>query len=649
MPSARLHFPDAAGKYSEGTESDDDDTIGTYIRQADGTLELDNSRRGWTSRGSYSVELGLLREIVSRTDSCPLCSFITTMFKKAWEREGSSIPAGDFWHGECSVLLQNAELGQINDPSKGLPYKHRWWSSWNVQFLSFSCWSKNEIFHGDAFLASPRGRIGNDPTLLGRYRPALCDVSLFRSWLRTCIANHPQCSRPSASGSLPLRLIDVNEMCLVTVSSDERARTQYLALSYVWGEGPKDFILTTTNLQDYMCPQGLPRLPATISDAITLTRRLEQRYLWVDSISIISNDEQDKAIQIPAMTSIYGCALLTIVAAAGQDANHGLPGLQGSRLEKNVVDIGCCHMVQRHTVLGLGHREPISGTKWASRAWTYQELVLSPRSLIFLEEQVIWRCEDAEWFEELDFDHPNLSFSWPGGFGLPMGKANALTVYNYRNLIIEYTERELTFESDIVNAFSGIMEAIPDVFFWGIPHSEFGEYLTWTVWRRPWGDDKDKFDQRRDCGLQVPSWSWFSWKGTISLDNDMKPYSSFLAVYRWQNGHLQQICTPRAISYSDYSNEDTIVWRDDADWEVNMDDIPKDVALNENQIIFWAFVIPVPIPGVGEWVLVAENSHFICTIRITWHDHIARREARDSFHIRDWPMHSAVKKLIIME
>ncbi|KAF2830082.1 HET-domain-containing protein [Ophiobolus disseminans] len=142
-----------------------------------------------------------------------------------------------------------------------------------------------------------------------------------------CLEGHPKCPQTLVSASLPLWLIDVVNMCLVTVSKEERPNLKYLALSYVWGGGAKDFILTMGNLQDYCRPRGHPTMPQTITDAITLTRRLGERLLWVDSLCIISDAPEHKATQMPALTTIYGCALVTIIAASGQDAHYGLPGL----------------------------------------------------------------------------------------------------------------------------------------------------------------------------------------------------------------------------------------------------------------------------------------------------------------------------------
>jgi hypothetical protein len=49
--------------------------------------------------------------------------------------------------------------------------------------------------------------------------------------------------------------------------------------------------------------------------------------LWVDWICIKQNNAADKMSLIRHMGTIYESACFTIVAATGQDANHGLPGL----------------------------------------------------------------------------------------------------------------------------------------------------------------------------------------------------------------------------------------------------------------------------------------------------------------------------------
>ncbi len=61
--------------------------------------------------------------------------------------------------------------------------------------------------------------------------------------------------------------------------------------------------------------------PRTVQDAVNLVRLLGLRYLWVDSICIVQDSQADMQDQFPKMGQIYGNALLTIVAADGDDAS----------------------------------------------------------------------------------------------------------------------------------------------------------------------------------------------------------------------------------------------------------------------------------------------------------------------------------------
>lgn len=69
-------------------------------------------------------------------------------------------------------------------------------------------------------------------------------------------------------------------------------------------------------------------LPAVMRDAIFATRQLSFEYLWVDQLCIEQREgSAHKMLQLNYMDRIYGNATLTIVAAVGDDANHGLVGV----------------------------------------------------------------------------------------------------------------------------------------------------------------------------------------------------------------------------------------------------------------------------------------------------------------------------------
>jgi hypothetical protein len=610
MPRASLQLSNATGEGKDGEYDVDvvskfitqsDPRVQQYIRNADGTLRLPPWR-------PHLNDLGPLTDIVSRAGTCPLCNFIAARFKKM---------VGENYH----IHIQDSKLGFVeNDPSDLSPYafndKRRLWELSGIDFycvIQSSTGLNRPRFVVPAFLASSSlVNLTRKPTLLARYRPELCDVSLFKSWLQLCTRSHPSCSRPANLGTYAFRLIDVRSMCLVSLRGREKTNARYFALSYVWGGGPKEFVLTKANKQNYGRRQGLPKLPKTISDAILLTSKMGERFLWVDSLCIISDDPQDKAAQIPAMTTIYGRALLTIIAAAGKDANNGLPGIRIPRSKTRAVDLGHCRLMRSCHPSNKNVSDPTRTTTWATRAWTYQELLLSPRSLTFLDQEVIWICKCTKWTEQFDFEHPDMNFHW---FNEIDRNHTSLTTENYPMLVENYTQRQLTFESDIVDAFRGIMHAIPEEVYWGIPLSKFGDWLLWELF------DKGHGHMQRDCELiNVPSWSWFAWKGCI----DLCFTRTLLTVYRFQNGQLQQICHGDCFSSSRLP---TNMYDDGKDWSVELDDIPAGVALSGNHLVFWALVWEVR-NGLEtyEWVRAGVTPQFHeYAIKITWHKGVAQR------------------------
>ncbi|KAH6647812.1 heterokaryon incompatibility [Truncatella angustata] len=62
------------------------------------------------------------------------------------------------------------------------------------------------------------------------------------------------------------------------------------------------------------------RLKDIVRDAISATKSLGYRYLWVDKHCIDQSNETDIRRQISQMGNIYAQAEVTIIAAAGQDA-----------------------------------------------------------------------------------------------------------------------------------------------------------------------------------------------------------------------------------------------------------------------------------------------------------------------------------------
>lgn len=96
---------------------------------------------------------------------------------------------------------------------------------------------------------------------------------------------------------------------------------EYLTLSYVWG-GDQIHKTTTANLSSYEQGIAASLLHSTIRDAIYVTHMLGFRWLWIDSLCIIQDSDEDKAHEIGRMHHIYRYSHLTIMAASANGVSE---------------------------------------------------------------------------------------------------------------------------------------------------------------------------------------------------------------------------------------------------------------------------------------------------------------------------------------
>jgi hypothetical protein len=136
-------------------------------------------------------------------------------------------------------------------------------------------------------------------------------------------------------------------------------------------------------------------VPPTIRDAILVTQSLAIPYLWVDTLCIIQDSEDDKASQIASMSGIYASSTVTIVAASAESASQGFlhPRIDsetvytiGARLGPDVF--GSMSVNELDAACYDERSEPI-----AKSAWTMQEQTLAPRTVTFASHTMIWSCQ----------------------------------------------------------------------------------------------------------------------------------------------------------------------------------------------------------------------------------------------------------------
>ena len=169
----------------------------------------------------------------------------------------------------------------------------------------------------------------NDTNQLIDERPI--DFKQVKRWLTTCYHDHKDCDPATKYEFVrrpkKLTVIDVAEKCLVELP----AKAPYAALSYVWG-GVQLVHLNSHNQRDLRNPRGLLAkqyvglIPATIWDAIEVTKEIGLRYLWIDSLCIQQDDPVETKHQVTHMHNIFGSAYVTLIAAQGDSASSGLFG-----------------------------------------------------------------------------------------------------------------------------------------------------------------------------------------------------------------------------------------------------------------------------------------------------------------------------------
>ncbi|KAK3485809.1 heterokaryon incompatibility protein-domain-containing protein [Neurospora hispaniola] len=352
--------------------------------------------------------------------------------------------------------------------------------------------------------------------------PDKVNYRLIREWLQLCRSGHVLCDDFREADEIPgFQVIDCTTGNIVSFASlsgsGEQSQTppEYVTLSYVWGqglfEGPVKIKHPSNSQQRLSLPTSLP---LTISDTIQVVQRLGYRYLWIDRYCIPQDDLPAKQIQVKNMGRIYSRSVLTIITAAGDGPEYGLPGVsERRRAEQLTVQVGAA-AAGKGISLALYERPraAIMDSKWHTRGWTYQEGLLSRRRLVFTDQMVYFQCyemhgdevlslpipdgpsgghgsdvKDGDKFDEirclsLDDEESNFGFIFPRRI---TDWSNPDTVWDR---IKEFCQRQLSFDADTLDAVAGIFDKYVDMytadqsnnhkgdgisFFYGMPIAPF--------------------------------------------------------------------------------------------------------------------------------------------------------------------------------
>jgi hypothetical protein len=262
------------------------------------------------------------------------------------------------------------------------------------------------------------------------------------------------------------------------------------------------------------------------------------------------------------MDSIYSQAVATIAALSSLNAASGLPGVRKdillpSSASETIHELGIEVKASPPAII-----EYISTACYESRAWTFQERLLSKRCLLFTNIGTYFHCSEGL----VNVQDGQLQVSEAQFNSLPdclLSKSERRSEWlsafpGYAGLVRDYTKRRLSYSSDALNAFSGLLELFKHRFdgkiISGLPSSILDEALLWV-----------SVEKHPTRNAHFPSWSWAGWIGPVqywpllpssSIDgcnsskqhtwdnitatNSMRPLKSAVAHFRFAGQLLQR-------------------------------------------------------------------------------------------------------------
>ncbi|EGO58328.1 hypothetical protein NEUTE1DRAFT_101195 [Neurospora tetrasperma FGSC 2508] len=349
-----------------------------------------------------------------------------------------------------------ATIGFFIIPPEEERLRHRILQAPRIAESYLRVYADKSLAHGTA----SSGRWARNPPLTPWSEPWL---DWLKGWLNACLGKHgPECCT-TLSGEridellppvLPTRIIDVGPRegsgsARLVESQGERGH--YTALSYCWGSSRKSdrpYLTTTETLEKHLSELPWDLLPKTLRDAILLTRAVGMRYLWIDSLCIIQDSNDDWEKEAARMGTLYAQARLVIAATIGTDAQAGLFPFQTYIHHPSRRSIPSWRRSPSLYFRNLPNERgsPQLNLPLFTRGWATQEWVLARRIVFWTQERMCWYCAN-----ECVGDDGNSVSTYSGLFQ---------RYTTWKEIATLYSGRDLTYPTDKLIALSGIANEI---------------------------------------------------------------------------------------------------------------------------------------------------------------------------------------------
>jgi hypothetical protein len=369
---------------------------------------------------------------------------------------------------------------------------------------------------------------------------------LVKGWLTTCSKTHEACGIPPSS-ALPRRVLDVSGSEVRLLETQGR-KAPYVTLSHCWG---RQSVTRVTKATLGAMKRQVPcsDLSRTFEDAVAITRKLGFQYLWIDSLCILQDDQEEWEIEASNMSHIFANSQLTIAASRATD---GSEGCWSSRLKEpfhlrctNDREIRDPRLWQPYQIEGLDRdgspktfsvslgfphgifRRKRPAEPLLKRAWVFQEQILSPRIIHYASGELFFECKTHIACECSGWSVRSQIWDWETRWRkahnvlVNQDKSNRTVLGDleqnlrefeaYKTLIETYTELDITNDLDRLPALSGLTMGRNDEYLAGMWKSFFLMTLHWV----PESESPKGIMARRPHEYRAPTWSWASMEAPI--------------------------------------------------------------------------------------------------------------------------------------
>ncbi|KAF1809927.1 HET-domain-containing protein, partial [Eremomyces bilateralis CBS 781.70] len=297
----------------------------------------------------------------------------------------------------------------------------------------------------------------------------------------------------------------------------------YFTLSHCWGTSQRTCLMSNAfrAFADFTSFSGLPK---TYQHAFLVTFSLGYRFIWIDSLCIVQDDEEDWKAQASMMSSVYKGACCNIAATWAPNGDWGcfIPTRASPLI---TLDLGLGQAIAYKVSLAASNQyyDDLVEAPLNQRAWVVQERYLARKQLSFTRSGAYWECHELVASEQFPTGVPKESrdFRPYSHAGPPTGKPTVnlddpITLQAAWVALVDfYSGCQLTKLSDKTVALAGLAEevrrAMEDEYLAGLWKKDLVKQLCWAT----------DFDVRRRAKrlriptFVAPTWSWMSVDGPV--------------------------------------------------------------------------------------------------------------------------------------